>query len=137
MKYILCYPEPPQNVTLRAIGSDTLEIRWEPPPQSIHHQFTTTLYIVYFENETYFVNTSSDLVMQLESLTPHTTYNCCVAANTTAGPSRLACASQTTLRTGMSIAGSYWQPGFLEVLALVATVKKAENLHRYCPVCEL
>ncbi|CAI8044466.1 hypothetical protein GBAR_LOCUS24664, partial [Geodia barretti] len=89
--------EPPQNVTLTATGSDRLEFRWEPPPHNIHRQFAT-LYIVFFRNEAHFVNASSNLVMQLESLTPYTTYNCCVAANTTSGPSRLACTSQTTLR---------------------------------------
>ena len=93
------FSEPPQNVTLTATGSDRLEFRWEPPPHNIHRQFAT-LYIVFFQNEAHFVNASSNLVMQLESLTPYTTYNCCVAANTTSGPSRLACTSQTTLRTG-------------------------------------
>jgi hypothetical protein len=91
--------EPPQNLTLTATGSDRLEISWKPPPG----QFTITLYIILLQGETYHVSPSSDLVMELGTLVPYTTYNCCVAANTTSRPSKLACVTQKTLETGYCI----------------------------------
>ena len=89
------YSEPPQNVTLAASGHDRLEIRWSPPPE-----LAVTLYVVIFQDETFHVNPTTDLVKELDSLMAFTTYNCCVAANTLSGPSRMACATQTTLETG-------------------------------------
>ena len=91
-------------MNLIATGSDELQMSWEPPPQSIFDWFSASLYVVVIENRTHHVNPlSSNLTVELDSLTPHTTYNCCVAANTTLGPSRLACATQTTLEAGTCI----------------------------------
>ena len=90
----LYHSEPPQNVTLTATGSDELEISWTPPPHG------ATLYFVIFEGETHYVDHTSSLHMTFEPLTPYTSYNCCVAANTTSGPTRLACATKTTLQSG-------------------------------------
>ena len=87
-------------MTLVATGFDSLEINWE-PPQEIG--INVTVYIVLFQfdggNETYHINPEQNRTLVLTSLTPHTTYNCCVIANTTSGPSSLACATQTTLET--------------------------------------
>ena len=90
---------PPQNATLTATGPTSLQFSWKPPVQE-HWEFNTTQYIVLFENATYTVNPSSNLTIKLDALIPFTKYNCCVAANTTSGPSRLACATQTTPRIG-------------------------------------
>ena len=100
--YVLCtlqtlslyHSEPPQNITLTATGSDELEISWAP---LLHG---ATLYFVIFEGETHYVDPTSSLHMTFESLTPYTSYNCCVAANTTSGPTRLGCATRTTLQSG-------------------------------------
>ncbi|CAI8013001.1 Phosphatidylinositol phosphatase PTPRQ, partial [Geodia barretti] len=87
--------EPPQNVTLTATGHDKLEITWSPPPP----EFSPTLYVVICQDETYHVDPSSELVLELDSLMTYTAYNCCVAANTATGPSRISCATQITLET--------------------------------------
>ena len=64
----------------------------------------TTLYIVLCEfevaNETYVIVPEDNRIIELDSLTPHTNYTCCVVANTTLGPSRQACVTQTTLESG-------------------------------------
>ena len=90
------YSEPPQNVTLNATGADKLEISWSPPPE-----LAVTLYIVIFQDETYHVDPSSDLVMDLDSLNTYTAYTCCVAANTASGASRIACVTKTHQETGI------------------------------------
>ena len=90
---------PPQNATLTATGPTSLQFSWNPPVQE-HWEFNTTQYIVLFENTTYTVDPSSNLTIKLDALIPFTKYNCCVAANTTSGPSRLACATKTTPRIG-------------------------------------
>ena len=90
------YSEPPQNVTLTATGHDELKFHWSPPPE-----FAATLYVVFFQEETYHISPPTNLVMELDSLMPYTAYTCCVAANTTFGPSSIVCATQTTLETGM------------------------------------
>ena len=94
---ITVFIAPPQNVTLTSTEPEKLELRWSPPPE-----FAVTLYIVIFQDETYHINPLSDLVMELNSLMTYTTYTCCVAANTTSGPSTTACDTQTTLETGKS-----------------------------------
>ena len=94
--------DPPQNVTLLATGINSLELTWEPPQ---HTGSNVTVYIVLLyhdaDNETYHIHPEDNHTMELDSLTPHTTYTCCVIANTTHGPSSLACTTQTTLETGM------------------------------------
>ena len=82
-------------------GSDKLQISWNPPPQNYSDEPITTLYIILFEDETYHIHPSENLTKEFKSLTPYTTYNCCIAANTTSGPSRLACVTQTTLEAGL------------------------------------
>lgn len=59
-----------------------------------------TRYVVILEDETFLVDPTSVLVKELNSLMPYTTYTSCVAANTSSGPSRITCATQTTLETG-------------------------------------
>ena len=83
-------------MALTATGPDTLRFRWSPSPD-----LAVTLYVVIFQDETYHVDPSSDLVMDLDSLNTYTAYTCCVAANTTSGASRIACATQTTLQRGI------------------------------------
>ena len=99
------HSDPPENVTLIPTGSDRLQLSWGLPSQNTSEEFETTLFIVIFEGNEYHVNPSSSLVMELDSLTPFTTYNCCVATNTTSGPSRLGCATQTTLEAGNQLFG--------------------------------
>ena len=95
--YFLNYfSESPQNITLTATASDKLELSWLPP-----QDFPATLYIVIFQGTIYHIDPSSDLVMELGSLMKYTSYSCCVAANTASGASRIECATQTTLETGM------------------------------------
>ena len=94
--FINSFSESPQNITLTAIASDKLELSWLPP-----QDFPATLYIVLFQGTTYHIDPSSDLVMELGSLMTYTSYSCCVAANTASGASRIECATQTTLETGM------------------------------------
>lgn len=90
------HTEPPQNVTLTATGSDKLEISWVPPPQT-----NIIVYFVVFEDyHTHYVNPTSPLLLHFEFLAPYTSYTGCVAANTTMGPTRLACKTQTTLQSG-------------------------------------
>ena len=63
-------------MNLIATGSDKLQMSWEPPPQSILDGFNTTLYIVAIENRTHHVDPLlSNLTVELDSLTPYTTYN--------------------------------------------------------------
>ena len=49
---------------------------------------------------THYVHPTSPLLLHFEFLAPYTSYTCCVAANTTLGPTRLACTTQTTLESG-------------------------------------
>ena len=93
------HSEPPQNLTLTPTASDQLQFSWGPP--NITEEFEVNLYFVLFQGNKYTIDPSSDQVMVFDSLTPFTTYNCCVAASTTSGPSMLACATQTTLESGM------------------------------------
>ena len=90
-------------MSLVATGYDSLEISWEPPTIS-SEEANTTLYIVVCEfevaNETYVIVPEDNHIIELDSLTPHTNYTCCVVANTTLGPSRQACVTQTTLESG-------------------------------------
>ena len=85
-------------MTLVATGFDSLEISWE-PPQEIGTNVIVYIVLFHFDggNDTYHINPDNKHTMNLTSLTPHTTYNCCVIANTTLGPSSLACATEKTL----------------------------------------
>ena len=90
--------EPPQNVVLVATGIDSLQISWERPQQIGSEE---PVYIVVCEfnipNQTYVADNNH--TMEVGSLSPHTTYTCCVIANSTLGTSSFACATQTTLET--------------------------------------
>ena len=89
----------PRNVELTATGFDSLELSWDPP--SI--ESTVVQYLVLFEDETYSVEPTADLSLALDSLNPHTAYNCCVVANTTSRASSVVCVTQKTLETGMQL----------------------------------
>lgn len=93
------FTEPPQNVALVTTGFDSLQISWEPPQQIGSDE---PVYIVLCEydilNQTYIVPDNNH-IMEVGSLSPYTTYTCCVIANSTLGTSSLACATQTTLES--------------------------------------
>ena len=95
--------DPPQDVVLLATGSETLEISWEPPPMtgSGSGEFKILAYYIFCEyrmaKRIYGVDPEHNFTLELDSLTPHTTYNCCVIAHTNDGPSSLICDTQTTL----------------------------------------
>ena len=96
--------DPPQNVTLLATGIDSLELSWESPLKTGPN---VTVYIVIChldsDHDTYHIYPEGNHTMELDSLTPYTTYTCCVTANTTLGPSSIACTTQTTPETGIAI----------------------------------
>ena len=96
-------------MTVLVTGFSSLEISWEPPQQtgSGSGESTITDYIIFCDysmfRTIFSVDPADNLSSELSSLTPHTTYTCCVIANTTRGPSSLACDTQTTLESGMLI----------------------------------
>lgn len=94
-------------MTVVATGFDSLEISWGPPQQtgSGPEESNVTSYTIFCDSSmarTIFssVDPQDSLMVQLNLLTPHTTYTCCVLVNTTNGPSSLVCDSQTTLESG-------------------------------------
>ena len=89
----------PRNVELTATGFDSLEFTWDPPSMDS----TVAQYLVLFEDQTYSVEPTATLSLALDSLDPHTAYNCCVVANTTSGASSFVCVTQKTLETGMQL----------------------------------
>ena len=99
--------DPPQDVTVVATGFDSLEISWEPPQQnrSESEESTIIAYIIFCDSSTARtvysrIDPQDNLMVQHNSLTPHTTYTCCVFVNTTNGQSSLVCDSQATLESG-------------------------------------
>ena len=96
-------PPEPQFVRLWATGPDRMVMSWEPPGNS-----TITSYSVYQAgglnqglSEDHSVDADDDLQVEIDSLSPYTTYTYCVVAHIAHLSSLPVCVSEITLEAGI------------------------------------
>ena len=93
----------PRNITLTPTGFDTMQLSWKPPHLNDSADAHVVHFVILCSSDFNFTTTVSDDSLQLDSLTPYTSYTCCVTADTTLGLSAAACETQITLESGMHI----------------------------------
>ena len=95
---------PPWNITLAALTSTTLLLRWEPPEEDPRDGTILHYSIVcrFGDDDSLppFNSSASSQSLQLTDLCPFTNYNCCVSAQRTNGNSPESCSSETTPEDG-------------------------------------
>ena len=90
----------PQGVQIFNITSSTISLTWSPPLVSERHGLSIFGYIIYCSEDHSSLG-NSNLHTEIHNATfvnlhPFTTYNCCVAANSSNGMGRPACLRAVT-----------------------------------------
>ena len=105
---IIAVPGAPQSVQISNTTSSTISLTWSPPIIPERHGIAIFGYLIncstehcLLENAASYYTERYDATVTLTNLHPFTTYNCCVAVNSSHGMGHPACQNTVTWDQGI------------------------------------